>query len=82
MSSTVTEGQINGIAKSCQNCGHRTCMFHGEERRPVYGDRCWFGQCWVTITGPNGLTEAGRDQAHDGFEVIAGEHILKQAEKA
>lgn len=27
--------------KSCIECLHKTCMFNGEQRKPVYGDRCW-----------------------------------------
>jgi hypothetical protein len=47
MSTVEKEGELNGVKKDCQNCGHHKCMFHGEDRRPVYGDRCWFPVCWL-----------------------------------
>lgn len=34
-------------AKTCQTCLHRTCLFHGEERLPIYNGNspkeinCW-----------------------------------------
>jgi arginine utilization protein RocB len=45
----VSQGS-EGCAR-CTNCGHMHCLFHGEDRTPVYNGAAGRVLCWFPVCG-------------------------------
>lgn len=41
--------QLAGTKASCQNCGHSSCLFHGEDQQPLYNGSHDVS-CWVAAS--------------------------------
>jgi len=40
-----------GEPNRCANCGHTRCLFHGEDRPPVYNGSRTGVLCWFPVGG-------------------------------